>query len=378
MIFLFSWGFYAFIGGIFASETLLPLHQDYIHDLYWGFDNAYLNTSVVRHPLLKIFTILLGKVLFFTTYQAIFLIMICSFLLALQQVFVYKYLTQIIHLSRRVTLWILLFYLGTSQQLILSFTFESYTFSTCFLSIFLYFHAYYHQKKGATLPTKWFYTFFVLIGGITITNGIKVLLITYRENQQQLLKYLGIILLVCLLISTIFWDKILNSLFHSTQFLKSGEHYFADVFYLFLGGSVVFPQIKIGKLLYEDIEQIFVLYATYPSFFSLKTLVITHLLLLLVYSVIKNFRNRLVNSLLILFGADVFIHCILRLGLNEAQIFGGNYTIIYPLLLGYLFKKEYNHQLLFYQLILLIILIYYINFQDLHTIFHFGKTYYPK
>lgn len=375
-IFFLSWIFYGFIGKIFAKNTLLPLHPNYIHDLYLGFDNAYLNTSIVRHPLLKGLAIFLSKILSFATSPAIFLVALCSFLLAIQMVFIFKYLTLIIHLRKKDCFAILLFYFGTSQQLILSFTFESYTFSTCFLSLFLYFHAYYHQI-GISLPKKWFYLLLFSISGITITNGLKVLLITYQNNKIALAKHFAIVAGFALIPFFLFLEKVMGSIQHLVQFIKHGNHYLSDLFYLFFGGGILFPELKISTINYEYIQEIKILLASYPEFWSMKTLVITNVLFVLGYSIFKNFNIPLVRSLLILFSIDILLHAVLRLGLNEAQIFSGNFSIIYPLLWAYLLKTNKFYHFFYFNLWFVIISVYILNFTDLFRILEFGKTFYP-
>lgn len=377
IIFSLSCIFYGLIGGWFSLYTLLPLHPKYIHDLYLGFDNTFQNTSFVRHPLLKILSILLNKLSIFIPNPEFLLVGICIFLLSVQNIFIYYYLVRIIQITKRNAILILLIFLGFSSNLILSFTFESYTFSTCFISIFLYYHAKF-QKKNKILPFHWFSAFFILIGGITITNGIKVLLVSFYKTPKVLLKYSTIISICFGIVCIALYPLIYASISHSSQFLVSGEQYISDIFYLFLGGSVVFPNIEIHNLPYENKESIIGLIATYPNFISIKSFIIFNVLILLLTSAIIYFRNKLVFSLLLFFSIDIFIHCILKFGLNESQIFGGNFIAIYPLLMGYLLKNQSRNHIFFLYLFILGVAIYFCNFQDLYKIADFAKTFYPK
>lgn len=377
-ILLLSWGFYGLIGFTITSTTFLSLHPDYIHDLYLGFDNTYQNTSAVRHPLLKILSLFLNKILKFSNHPDLFLIGICSTLLSIQNLFIYKYLTNIISLRKIEAICILILYMGFSSNLILSFTFESYTFSTCFISIYLFFNAYLQKQKQEISPI-FFYSFFSIISGITITNGFKILLTSYKKISKIFLKHFIIIFIIgCSICFAFFYDSIINSIIHSSQFLKSGEHYGYDIFYLFLGGSIIFPDLEIQNLYYENAKYIKTISAVYPNIFSIKTLIITNLLTIITISVIKNFKNQYVQTLIIFFCVDIFIHCILKLGLNEAQIFGGNFIGIYPLFIGFLVKNSPYNKVIIYNLFIITLLVYFYNFYNLLYIWEFGKTFYPK
>lgn len=183
-IFVLSVIFYAGMGLFFVAFTQLPLHPQYIHDLYLGFDNTYQNTSAVRHPLLKVFSVFLHLWLPSLGFEAAFIVLFCAILLAIQHLFLFKYFTDIIGLCRRRALLVLWVYAGFSVNFIFSFTFESYVFSLALMSIFLYANAYY-QGKGERLPSSLFYALGAMIGGITITNGIKVFLIRYYQNPKN-------------------------------------------------------------------------------------------------------------------------------------------------------------------------------------------------
>lgn len=376
-IFVLSVIFYAGMGLFFVAFTQLPLHSQYIHDLYLGFDNTYQNTSAVRHPLLKVFSVFLHLWLPALGYEAFFIVLFCAILLAIQHLFLFKYFTDIIGLCRKKVLLVLWVYAGFSVNFILSFTFESYVFSLALMSIFLYANAYY-QGKGERLPSSLFYALGAMIGGITITNGIKVFLIRYYQNPKKLLVNVLMMMGLLGIVVWLFFDRISKSILHFTQFLGSGEHYFSDVFYLFLGGSVVFPDLAIEPFHYENREVIQIIVAQYPSLFSIKTLIIANVLGIMIFSVVRHWRDRNIQAVLLLFSVDIIIHCILGLGLSEAQIFGGNYIFIYPILMAYTLKNHQFYRVMMGNLILLGILIYYSNILDLKFIWDFGKAFYSQ
>ena len=187
-IFLSSLCFYGLAAFWMTYNTQLALHPKYIHDLYLGFDNAFQNTSAVRHPLLKTFCIFLQKITVFVSKPEYLLNVICCFSLALQNLFIFKYLTKITKISLYQSVLVILFYSGFSSNFILSFTFESYVFSTMLLPIFFYFNALHQDKKNISV-----YLFSFLIGGITITNGLKVLAVSFYKKPKVLFRNLFIL-----------------------------------------------------------------------------------------------------------------------------------------------------------------------------------------
>ena len=60
-------------------------------------------------------------------------------------------------------------------------------------------------------------------------------------------------------------------------------------------------------------------------------------LLLVLWSFIKNFKNKFVQILMISLFVDIVIHCILKFGLHTSYIYGGHFIFVVPLLIGWLF-----------------------------------------
>lgn len=60
-------------------------------------------------------------------------------------------------------------------------------------------------------------------------------------------------------------------------------------------------------------------------------------LILVLWSYFKNFKNKLVQVLMISFLVDIIIHCILKFGLHTSYIYGGHFIFVIPLMLGWLF-----------------------------------------
>ncbi len=371
--------FYGIIGFFFASTTTLVYNPKYVHDLYLGFDNTLLNTSFVRHPLLKTISLALNKLTFFLADKSYLIVFICSVLLSLHLVVIFKYLKKIVALSSGQCAVVLAFYSVFSTNLILSFTFESYVFSTLLLSSFYLIAAHFKLRK-LSIPNTLFYPFAIATAGITVTNLLKLFAGTYFEKKSILLKRFLICFGVLGVGYLMFWTKTSESISHTSQFLTSGDSWIKSVFYNFFGGSAIFPDLKISDFNYENLELIKTINGTYPI--SLLKIVTTAILMVLILgSALYNFRNILVKMLIFSFSVDILIHVIFKLGLNEAYIFGGNFVFIYPLLIGFTIKKLPNKKLQQSFIILLLIMfvaISVLNFRGLTEIYQFGNQYYPK
>ena len=84
------------------------------------------------------------------------------------------------------------------------------------------------------------------------------------------------------------------------------------------------------------------------------------LMVLIFWSFVKNFRNKLVQILMLSFVVDILIHCVFRFGLHTSYIYGGHFVFVYPLLLGWLFyayRKSRNMMSLF-TMVLLVMTVY--------------------
>ena len=63
------------------------------------------------------------------------------------------------------------------------------------------------------------------------------------------------------------------------------------------------------------------------------------ILILVLWSYLKNFKNKFVQILMLSFLVDLVIHCVLKFGLHTSYIYGGHFIFVVPLLLGWLFNR---------------------------------------
>jgi hypothetical protein len=104
------------------------------------------------------------------------------------------------------------------------------------------------------------------------------------------------------------------------------------------------------------------------------------LLILIFWSYFRNFKNKLVQVIMISFLMDIIIHCIMKFGLHTAYIYGGHFVFVYPLLLGWLFYsyKESPKMLSFLTAVFYVLFVYLItnNYLRMTEFFWFLNKYY--
>lgn len=109
-------------------------------------------------------------------------------------------------------------------------------------------------------------------------------------------------------------------------------------------------------------------------------LFITFLLMLICWSYFKNFRNKMVQILVVSFAFDIVIHCVMRFGIHTSYIYGGHFVFIYPLLLGWLlYAYRTSPKTLSFLTAALCILLVYLgtnNYLRMTEFFWFLETYY--
>jgi hypothetical protein len=103
-------------------------------------------------------------------------------------------------------------------------------------------------------------------------------------------------------------------------------------------------------------------------------------LFLVVWSYAKNFKNKLVQVLMLSFLVDIVIHCVLKFGLHTSYIYGGHFIFIVPLMIGWLFFA-YRHSAKIISILFVVIwiLFAYLAFNNVYRMtefFQFLELYY--
>lgn len=387
----------------FIAENFRIIYDDRIPwDAYFSFDNrAIVQTGggFERHPLSNYFFEQIRNFALWISgnrYDSVFRLVLALFstvVIALANVSVFKYLNNIIRLPLKISLLIVAFYGLFVTNILLSFTPETYTYTLLFLSIFNYYSAKkIKEEKSVSFAATIFGS--VFIGGLTITNIVKVY-IPFLFEKKIFWNWKKICWAVAKIATSVMVFVFLFMLrlnFNFQNFLNKTEEQYDkfskpkvtplwDMIYSwFFGGNILFSGYEIRD--YHNKDKTFFYKALFMDVYTsfVPYLFIGIVLLMMIWSVFKNYKNKLVWMLVITFLFDVLIHCILKFGLHTSYIYGGHFVFVYPLLLGWLFfsyREKVTSISLFYGL-LLIMTVYlgFNNYYRLTEFYQFLETYY--
>ena len=362
-IFIFFLSIYGILGSYIALNYRIIFDSRIPWDAYFSFDNKAIvitGGSFERHPLsYYFFNWIREAILLFTNGKMdvnfrLILAWLSNFIISLSLVQVYKYLKNIIRLPHLLNLLIVFFFSLFSTNILLSFTPETYTYTLFLLVLFNYYIAI-KLKKDGKIAGSALALAGVTIGGLTVTNIVKVFIpIIFEKGLFKSWKKFGNATLRVLISAVIFILLYLNRIDFKYQNIlsKSGEQYekFSNVnstpiwdmiYSYFFGGNILFPSFFIRekhnmkgfyyKALFMEV------YSTAFSYIFIG-LVLSFVL----WSYFKNFKNKLVQILMLSFLVDIAIHCVFRFGLHTSYIYGGHYVFVYPLFLGWLFYAYKN------------------------------------
>ncbi|WP_277110183.1 DUF6080 domain-containing protein [Chryseobacterium taklimakanense] len=372
-------------------------------DAYFSFDNRAIvmtGGGFERHPLanyffgwIREFALLVsgGKM------DANFRLVLAWFsvvTVSLSLVQIYKYLRNITKLPIWLSYLIVVFFSLFSTNILLSFTPETYTYTLFFLCLFNYYAAL-KLRKDEKISMLALTAGTVAVGGLTVTNAVKVFIpVLFEKEVFKNFKNFGNAVLRGIVAVAVFALLFMYRLnFDYMKFLsKTGEQYekfskpkvtplWDMMASWFLGGNVLFSNFitrdyhnRNGfeyKALFMDVYSSWIPY-----------IFIAVLLALVIWAYIKNFKNKLVQILMISFAVDIIIHCILKFGLHTSYIYGGHFVFVYPLLLGWLCYSYRNSPKKFSAILILVItMTVYLginNFIRLEEFFSFLNAFYQK
>lgn len=359
LIFLFFLSSYGLLAITIALNYRIIFDDRIPWDAYFSFDNRSIvltGGAYERHPLANYFFEVLRNLAFFFSdckKNEVFrlVLALCSTLaVSLTMVHIYKYLKNILGLPLYIAGLLLIFFGLFSTNILLSFTPETYTYTLLFLTMFTYYAAL-KLRQDKPIPAAALTLGGVFIGGLTVTNLVKVYLpVLFEKNIFLRWKAFGYAALRVLVAAGVFvllfWYRMDFKTFSffgksAQQFEKFSAAketpYWDMASSWFFGGTVLFGGFDLRdyfskkgylfKALFMDVYHSPFLYG-----------IIAVLMLLVVWSYVKNFKNKLVQVLMLSFLVDIIIHVILKFGLHTAYIYGGHFVFVYPLLLGWLFR----------------------------------------
>ncbi|WP_316934334.1 DUF6080 domain-containing protein [Chryseobacterium indologenes] len=357
-VFLFFFICYGILGTYIALNYRIIFDSRIPWDAYFSFDNKAIvmsGGSFERHPLSYYFFNWIRETALFMSggkMDANFRLILAWFsntAISLCMIQIFKYLKNIIGLPLKISLLILLFFGFFSTNIILSFTPENFTYTLLLLSVYNYYTAIKLKKNGKIAGSAMVLAG-VSIGGLTITNLVKVFIPVAFEKDlfKRRKKFANAVFRVALTTACFVFLYLFRIDFkYQNIFSKTNQQYekFSNVesipdwdmiLSFFFGGNILFPSFMISdKHNMKGFDFKGLLMEPYSSVFSYIFTVT--ILALICWSYFKNFKNKLVQILMISFLVDIVIHCIMRFGLHTSYIYGGHFVFVYPLLLGWLF-----------------------------------------
>nr|WP_262901730.1 DUF6080 domain-containing protein [Chryseobacterium sp. OSA05B] len=400
-VFIFFLICYGTLGTYIALHYRIIFDSRIPWDAYFSFDNKAIvmtGGSFERHPLayyffnwVREFSLLISGGKMDATFR-LTLAWLSNTAISLCMVQVFKYLKNIIRLPLRMSLLIILFFGLFSTSIILSFTPENFTYTLLLLSIYNYYAAV-QLRKDEKIPGSALTLAGITIGGLTITNLFKVFIPVLFEKGlfRSWKKFGNAAFRVILTTSCFVFLYLLRIDFkYENIFSKTNQQYekFSNVESIpdwdmmlsyFFGGSILFPSfMTTDKHNMKGFDFKGLLMEPYSS--PVCYAFITVLLALILWSYIKNSKNKLVQIVAISFIVDIVIHCIMRFGLHTSYIYGGHFVFVYPLLLGWLFyaykTQPKTFSFLMITLVILFVFLLANNLYRMSDFFQFLETYY--
>ena len=387
----------------FIAENFRIIYDDRIPwDGYFSFDNrAIVQTGggFERHPLSNYFFDQIRNFALWISgnrYDSVFRLVLALFstvVISLANVQIFKYLNNIIKLPLKISLLILAFYGLFVTNILLSFTPETYTYTLLFLSIFNYYSAKkIKEEKSVSFAATIFGS--VFIGGLTITNIVKVYIpFLFEKKIFWNWKKIGwAVAKIATSVMVFLFLFMLRLNFNFQNFLNKTEEQYDKfskpkitplwdmITSWFFGGNVLFSNYEIRD--YHTKDKTFYYKALFMDVYTsaIPYFFIGLILLIVILSVVKNYKNKLIWILVISFSIDILIHCVLKFGLHTSYIYGGHFVFVYPLLLGWLFfsyrNKTISLSILYGVIMMMTVYLGFNNFYRLGEFYQFLETYY--
>lgn len=343
MLFYFSYSYFIITQTSIIDNSILG-------DLYFSFDNniiyKYGYQSIVPHPLMRYLTspiIFLGDLLVALTgsfkAKTFLWVIFCNYMIASSVLFIFKYLDKVISLDNKTSILITLLYAITPINLMLCFTPESFTISTYIITFVLYYTAY-HIKSETDISIIEKAILSTTAAGITITNFVICTIPYLFFNKPIKSKIKDLAILSGIIGIILIWITATHHLIADTKtrmewFTHTSGEFYKHVIDLFWGSPIFSPELLIHKLRSDEVDVISMDYYNYWW----QYLIIFFITGLIIFSLIKNYNNKYVQILFLILIYNVFIHIIIKYGLDEPFMFGAHWVYIVPLLLGWLYKS---------------------------------------
>ena len=358
LLFLIFLGIYGVLGTFIAQNYRIIFDDRIPWDAYFSFDNRAIvmtGGGFERHPLANYYFDWIRELAYFFSEGKkdenfrLVLAWCSNIAVSLGLIQIYKYLKNIIALPKKISLVILFFFAFFTTNILLSFTPETYTYTLFFLMLFNYYAAL-KIKKEQKIPAATLIAGSLAIGGLTVTNIVKVYIpLLFEKNifkhwkkfGNGVLRILSSVIFFALLFLYRLDFNYMNFLTKTEQqYEKFSAAKFTPVWDMiaswFFGGNMLFSGFEVRD--YHS-KSGFKFKALFMEVYDgwLPYIFVAAVLLLVIWSYVKNFKNKLVQVLMISFLFDILIHCVLKFGLHTSYIYGGHFIFVVPLFIGWLF-----------------------------------------
>lgn len=205
-----------------------------------------------------------------------------------------------------------------------------------------------------------------------------------KINKRLLISRLLIVCVIFLLIlvSVIFVFNDLSKeltahvISHTTRVTPG--NIFEDLFAVLYSSPIFSPDILLLSSPDEDPSWHIIVFEYYSYWW--QYLFAGILFLLILVSLLSNYRNKLVQLLFLLILVDVSIHAVLRFGIFDGFIFGGHWLFFVPLMLGWGYSAIRSVKIKKFMLCLLSVLLIGLvvnNFMQLIKFINLATQYFP-
>lgn len=351
--------------GIYISlfSSILDWENMWV-DRYLSFDNPTIfHSGILGHgahsyliifvkPLLIISSVLI-EIMNNLKAKTVFISIVCAYLIASSIMYIYRYIRNVVGLKTVSTLLLSIFYGFFFTNLILSFTIETYTYTICIMAFTVTLYSS-QLKEGKTPKMLTNLIIALSLGGITITNIIKgIIPIYFTESKFKVFisktLIIGFVFFLMLIPIELRYKILDGMLSHYGDFAGENDYQLLHPFYkyvtdLFFGAPIFYSGNHVIRGIAEHLMS-HLLIIPYFYYYIGQYIFIGILYSLVVISIIKNWKNKYIHMLLLLFCVDIIIHIILKYGVRDYIIFGGHWIYIIPLILAWLIQSIHNKSL---------------------------------
>jgi hypothetical protein len=269
------------------------------------------------------------------------LMSVCAFL---SSVFLYRILHEQIGVDRWLSVLLVLFFFGFAYVLLATFLPDHFGLSLCCLLLVLS-RAGEKQRNGSTFSLEEALLLITLTAGITLTNGIIVLMAVYMTNGRRFLNFKNVLLtgvlpFVLLLVVAATTGYALssgvtltgNTMNHQLESTEVGASRGDIIIENFFGESLQMHRKHVlGDVL---VKRPVVVRYSWRAQYVVETVIAAMFLI----GIWCGRRSRLMWLCVACFVFTVLLHLVVAFGINEVYIMTAHWAFIIPIAMGYLMK----------------------------------------